>query len=542
MDLGLFDSHLGRKDIYYFDEETQSSIESLFSENTFSLSSFPQGKEGDRHFIFVSDITRVDNKKIFEEEYRHCPIMVTDKACDHPLPNIIKIDNIEKFCHEELPYYKNAQKQFIEDYFKQQCFELTERVKRRTIKLLDQGEALQEQVKIFEASEAQISTLKNIQQVKKLIKDFCSQFKTSLKFYYKMESEIDWGEIYSNNQIVFPLTDVEHDTYLIISNYQDSDENIFILFLFELLQRINYIFDSMTIEKEGIDLWEEPFNSLPYPLVLMSQKGDVLLHNSHFSKTNILPKECLSLENGDHLERNGKVFQVKRIINPEGLLLFVFIYDSLNENDESIMRQVTNEELGIISSSIAHELNNPLAGILAAITLLELEDWEEDEQQALSEMKEGATRCKNLVQIFLGFSRAREGEVSSGKLSYSVEQAIELLRARMVENNMKLDFEYVGEGRFGKDVNPSMSSMIFYLLFSEVLTQFGHYRLIENTGNLLKAKITELERKIEISFTKQIKVLDSIKSSKLIQYLLEREGLFLEFQYGKIILSDWKLL
>ena len=94
-------------------------------------------------------------------------------------------------------------------------------------------------MKIFEASEAQISNIKNFSQVKKILKDFSSHFKTTIRYTFEKESEMKWSELHGKNHIVFPLTFVEEDTYLIINNYQDSDENIFMIFFFALLQRIN---------------------------------------------------------------------------------------------------------------------------------------------------------------------------------------------------------------------------------------------------------------------------------------------------------------
>ena len=66
------------------------------------------------------------------------------------------------------------------------------------------------------------------------------------------------------------------------------------------------------------------------------------------------------------------------------------------------IKSVSSEELGIISSSIAHELNNPLGGILAGLSVLLLEDLEMENRLSLEEMKRGTERCRQLINIFLG--------------------------------------------------------------------------------------------------------------------------------------------
>ena len=118
-----------------------------------------------------------------------------------------------------------------------------------------------------------------------------------------------------------------------------------------------------------------------------------------------MPKDCLELSDGDKIDISGEVYRVTRkdfVFNEENFHLFVF--DSTSE--EMKRNSNSSEELGIISSSIAHELNNPIAGILTAISVLELEDnWDEDSMDSLDDMKSAARRCQELIKVFLGFSR-----------------------------------------------------------------------------------------------------------------------------------------
>ena len=99
--------------------------------------------------------------------------------------------------------------------------------------------------------------------------------------------------------------------------------------------------------------------------------------------------------------------------------------------------------LGELAACVAHELNNPLAGILAALSLLSLEDdWSLDALADLNDMKNGAKRAKELVEIFLGFSKFSPAAAKVPSIKDSLDQAINLLKFRMIESNLRLGMKY----------------------------------------------------------------------------------------------------
>jgi two-component system NtrC family sensor kinase len=93
-------------------------------------------------------------------------------------------------------------------------------------------------------------------------------------------------------------------------------------------------------------------------------------------------------------------------------------------------------ELGTIGSSIAHELNNPLGGMLSFLQLIKMdldsirselgkpaEPWIED----IIEMEKGARRCRDIVQSLLGFTRkSAHDAVENIDLREVVEQALKI--------------------------------------------------------------------------------------------------------------------
>lgn len=359
-------------------------------------------------------------------------------------------------------------------------------------------------------------------------------------------NDINYDEIKNPNFIFLPYSVKGENLYFKIIDFDSSDINLSIIILANMLiEKGRDVLGTLRSEKDILEQWEEPFNTFAFPVALLTAKGELLSYNLAFSKSGIMPADCLSLSNGSTFEKNSLIYKVEIIHGDNDRYLYLFLSEDIEreQNSES-NRGASNEELGIISSSIAHELNNPLAGILAAICLLELEDWDDEALESLKNIKEGATRCKNLVEIFLGFSRYRSENIPKGAIHQSIYQALELLRFRMIENNIKLDVDFVGEGRFETPINPSMVSMLYYLVFGEVLTHFGHYRLVseKELSDTLTLRIQEYDRRIEIGLDYEIRVEEALKASKLIEYILEQEGLNLEFNDNKLIFSNWKLL
>jgi len=160
-------------------------------------------------------------------------------------------------------------------------------------------------------------------------------------------------------------------------------------------------------------------------------------------------------------------------------------------------------------------------------------------------MKTSAKRCKSLVEIFLGFSRTRDQHQKEGPIRNALSQALDLLRFRMIESDVRIEVDIENSnGPFKRYINLSLSSMILYLLLGEVLTLFNHYRLVlgEQSLKILKASYKEEKDRVILTLNHDLELSSKVISSKLIQYLVEVQGLELEIDQNKIILTDWKLI
>jgi len=305
--------------------------------------------------------------------------------------------------------------------------------------------------------------------------------------------------------------------------------------------------DVINKQKREEYLWEDILSHLPYPVAIISSAADLVAQNPAFTQLSIFPADCLKMRSQQKIESNNLIFRVEKIkletsSSDQNEELFAYIF---NDDSGSKAIQGSGEELGIISSSIAHELNNPLAGILASLALIELEDdLSEDTIQAIKDMKTSAKRCKELVEIFLGFSRAnpRSPDPSVNEFQ-SIDKAISLSRFRMIESNLRIDVENQFSSKFHRETNSSILSMVWYLIFSEILTAASHHNLVTGTMTpSLKGKFFEKELVLELLVETPFEWGEVVLKSKLINHLVELAGLSMTYENKKITLQDWTLV
>jgi hypothetical protein len=289
------------------------------------------------------------------------------------------------------------------------------------------------------------------------------------------------------------------------------------------------------------NLWDGVLDGIPFPVGLLSAKGEIHQHNTLFAKLNYPPEDCLKLNARQKIVIGDIPYNIfrKDIFHlDEKKVLFVFFTESFFLKGEGSLTP-SGQELGIISSSIAHELNNPIAGIQAALSLLMLDsELDEEATQTLKEMKSGATRCKQLIETFLGFSRAtprEQGPQVSSPVMISYQQAQNLLRFRTVESGIRFSLEYQKHADFRHKVNLSLLTMTFYLIMGELMTLYSHQLLVASKNQIekvIKGEIVESSQEIQIQLHELN--ISGLSLSKLIQNLLTIENFVLQ-------ISDYSL-
>ena len=367
-----------------------------------------------------------------------------------------------------------------------------------------------------------------------LIKNFCKKNHIFSSLYFLNDKEIKNDEtIFDGHSLIFqmplgPYFLIIKDKNMFAADFPAEEElkiELMVLIIAKLIQSIDYL-DSKDVGE--IEFWKKIFSKIPYPMAVISPLGELLIYNEHFATVGILPRECLSFKDNDHLEISQQHYKIRRFdFSFHDTTVYYYIFYT----SEKIMNN-PNNELGIVSSSIAHELNNPLAGILAALSLLQLEDnWSEEARLEIEEMRNGAKRCKELIEIFLGFSRLSPKESGESSLKLSLDQAVNLLRFRMVESDLRLDMKLnAANEHISFDINSSVLSMIIYLILSELMTAFAHHRLLApKSSSLLEGKVHGSAHQVQFILNEDFEYEKNILDSKLLQHLLFFEKLEIVF-------------
>jgi two-component system NtrC family sensor kinase len=113
-------------------------------------------------------------------------------------------------------------------------------------------------------------------------------------------------------------------------------------------------------------------------------------------------------------------------------------------NNEKLLQQqlIQSEKLSAIGeliSGIAHELNNPLTGVMGYSQLLQLrEDLDSRAKENLHKINNLALRCQKIVQNLLSFARKQKPERTLTDINDILEKTVELRSYEFQVNNIEI--------------------------------------------------------------------------------------------------------
>lgn len=267
------------------------------------------------------------------------------------------------------------------------------------------------------------------------------------------------------------------------------------------LDRIQKLRESESLKEQ----WEATFNSMSDPVVLIDTNYDIIQSNKALNDR-LLSQDhpatsrkcyrvlynreepCPGCQRGRNFRmqsrsshpRSYDVFSQSLLLDSDKPPVFVNLYHDITSQlkmEKQILESAKMAELGTIGSSIAHELNNPLGGILSFAQLIKMEMKSDDPHYPdIVEMEAGVQRCKEIVQNLLGFTRnPHADEVGIISLKETILRALKILELQTKSQGIEV-----------KTIFPAQE-----------ITLTGHLNILaQGIKNVLQHSIDHLSEKV----------------------------------------------
>ncbi|MBI5039034.1 MAG: cache domain-containing protein [Nitrospirae bacterium] len=129
-----------------------------------------------------------------------------------------------------------------------------------------------------------------------------------------------------------------------------------------------------------------------------------------------------------------------RLVNKIEYIRDVTIETTLKEQ---LIQAEKLSSLGEILSGVAHELNNPLTGVIGYCELLHETTQDNELKEQFGKINEAALRCKKIIENMLSFARQNKVTKKFSDINEVIRQTVELktypLKIDNIEVNMDLD-------------------------------------------------------------------------------------------------------
>jgi signal transduction histidine kinase len=159
-----------------------------------------------------------------------------------------------------------------------------------------------------------------------------------------------------------------------------------------------------------------------YPMVYIRRDGEIIEGN--------LSAAIIYGDQGREIASVGIFVDLKERLDMERVL---------RDTQEKLLQSEKLAAMGKLTSQIAHELNNPLYGIMNTLELLKTEIPPESKRRKILDMSLSETeRLTDLLRKMLSFSKPEEEERQPTDVNTILEEILLLLRKQLMENTIHI--------------------------------------------------------------------------------------------------------
>jgi len=126
-------------------------------------------------------------------------------------------------------------------------------------------------------------------------------------------------------------------------------------------------------------------------------------------------------------------------------------YNKLREAHIQLLQAAKMASIGMLAGGVAHEINNPLTGILNNVQLVKMtieknKPFDLNEfKEVLDAIEESALRCKKITQSLLNFSRISKGEFKPVSLNEIILEVLGLMEHEISLENIVIKREFAAD-------------------------------------------------------------------------------------------------
>jgi PAS domain S-box-containing protein len=212
--------------------------------------------------------------------------------------------------------------------------------------------------------------------------------------------------------------------------------------------------------------------------------GESYLHEYNFTRADgsIFPGEISgSVLRDASGSVTGYVAVIRDITGPKKMQEQMMITDRL-------------ASIGELAAGIAHELNNPLTGIIGFSELLQRKQLPEDIKSDLDIIDSEAKRTAHIVRNLLAFARRHPQEKHAVDINKAIQEILELRSYQQKTHNIKVKTEFVTD-------LPEVMANAFQLqqVFMNIIINAEHFMTEAHDGGNLTISSRRIDHSVQIS-------------------------------------------